>query len=363
MSAPAPFTVLHYTGATDDRGGVMSVVRALAGTGQFDCVLGVSPGFVARRSSPLRTMAFPAIEAERIGWRTFWQARAIARVASGWLADDARRVFHAHSRSGLVAALWLARRRERRVVVSVHCYGRQRWFYRFAARRLGGRLFWLSPAMKRYYGVARHDSWTQCIPGCVPETRGIPGMRRKVRDTLRLAGVGMLVRWKRWHLIVEAIAALPGGIRERVRFDHIGGPGGMADAERYAAELRVATAQHGLENVIGWRGEQASSTPLLSESDCLVVASDHEPFSIAVLEALSAGVPVLAADSGGAQDLIVAGRGGWFFRSGDSASLAARIVTLATTDALDRTAITEEMVEPFTAPVVARQWARVYAGL
>jgi glycosyltransferase involved in cell wall biosynthesis len=173
----------------------------------------------------------------------------------------------------------------------------------------------------------------------------------------------MLVRWKGWHLIVEAIAALPPAIRERVRFEHIGGSAGLADAEQYAAELRASTVQHGLGNVIGWRGEQASSTPLLSESDCLVVASDHEPFSIAVLEALSAGVPVLAADSGGAQDLIVAGRGGWFFRSGDSASLATQIVMLATTDALDSTDITEEMIRPFTAPVVAKQWAQVYAGL
>ena len=35
-----------------------------------------------------------------------------------------------------MVALWLARAGERRVVVSVHCYGRQRWFYRWAARQL-----------------------------------------------------------------------------------------------------------------------------------------------------------------------------------------------------------------------------------
>ena len=173
----------------------------------------------------------------------------------------------------------------------------------------------------------------------------------------------MLVRWKGWHLIIDAIAALPANVRERIRFDHIGGTGGIPDAERYAAELRASTTRLGLDNVIAWRGEQASSVRLLSEINCLVVASHQEPFSIAVLEALSSGVPVLAADSGGAQDLIVEGRSGWFFRSGDAASLAAKLEMLATTDALQRAEVDLELVRPFTAPVVAKQWLDVYAGL
>ena len=50
MSGPASFPVLHYTGATDDRGGVMSVVHALATTGYFECVLGVREvGFAHHR--------------------------------------------------------------------------------------------------------------------------------------------------------------------------------------------------------------------------------------------------------------------------------------------------------------------------
>ena len=173
----------------------------------------------------------------------------------------------------------------------------------------------------------------------------------------------MLVRWKGWHLIVDAIAALPADLRARIRFDHIGGTGRIPDAERYAAELRASTARAGLDNVITWRGEQASSAPLLSEIDALVVASQQEPFSIAVLEALSSGVPVLAADSGGAQDLIVEGRSGWFFRSGDAASLAAKLEMLASTDALDRAEVGVDLVRPFTAPVVASQWLEVYAAL
>ena len=53
MPAGKSHTVLHYTGADDDRGGVMSAVRALATADRFTCVLGVNPGFRQHRQPPL----------------------------------------------------------------------------------------------------------------------------------------------------------------------------------------------------------------------------------------------------------------------------------------------------------------------
>lgn len=356
-------TVLHYTGSDDDRGGVMSVLRALAGAGRFECVLGVNPGFVQRRTPPLPALEFPRIDGETIGAKTSWRARAVARAVQSWLAEDRMRVFHAHSRAGLVAALWLARAGERRVVASVHCYGRQRWFYRWAARQLSGRLYWLSPAMKRHYGVAAGEPWSQCIPGCVPAPMDSPPPRKRDPARLRLGGVGALVEWKGWHLVLAAFAQLPPAIRARVRFEHIGGAGPDAASQRYAARLRAATAAHGLDAAVMWRGEQASSAAFLREIACLVVASDHEPFSIAVLEALAAGVPVLAADTGGAQDLIERERSGWFFRSGEASALAVAIERLTRAETWARIDVGPDSVRRFTAPVIAERWERVYAAL
>ena len=356
-------TVLHYTGSDDDRGGVMSVLHALAGAGNFACVLGVNPGFTQRRTPSLAVLEFPRIAGEIIGVKTFWRARAVARAAQRWLAEDRTRIFHAHSRAGLVVAWWLVRFGERRVVVSVHCYGRQRWFYRWAARQLEGRLYWLSPAMKHYYGVIADDSWAQCIPGCVPAGRETPVQRKRDPARLRLGGVGALVAWKGWHLLPEALAKLPEKLRARVHFDHIGGAGSDPESQRYAARLRARTEELGLAASVTWRGEQASSASFLREIDALVVASDHEPFSIAVLEALAAGVPVLAADTGGAQDLIERESSGWFFRSGDPAALAAAIGRLMEDSAWARIDVGPDAVRRFTAPVIAAQWERVYAAL
>jgi len=78
---------------------------------------------------------------------------------------------------------------------------------------------------------------------------------------------------------------------------------------------------------------------------------------------LRAGVPGLGADSGGVVDLVRPGETGWTFRTGDVADLARAITSLVETDALARVRITPETIRSFTAPVLAGQWAVVYAGL
>ena len=363
MPAQPKLTVLHYTGAETDQGGIVSAIRTLAAAEVFSCVLGVSPGFTQHRSPPLPVLELPAIEADVVGWKTWWRARAVARAVRVWLAADPNRIFHAHSRAGLLVAERLVAMGERRVVASVHCYGRQRWFYRRASRRLGSRLFWLSPAMKRYYGIGGED-WTQCIPsGVTVRSTSFKPRTALSAGKVRLGGIGMLVSWKRWHDVIEALAALPPGVRERVSFQHIGSPDTTAASRAYAQQLRVRTTALGLDGCVSWLGEQPNSDALLASVDCLLVTSQAEPLSLALLEALRAGVPGLVADSGGVVDLVRPGETGWTFRTGDVADLARAITALVETDALANVRITPETIRSYTAPVIAAQWAAVYAGL
>jgi len=357
-------TVLHYTGADNDRGGIISVVRGLAGAGRFECLLGVSRGAVQHRAPPLPVVEFSPVASEQLDLRTFWRARGVAREARVWLAAEAARVFHAHSRAGLAVALWLHAMGERGFVGSVHCYGRRGWFYRWAARRLGDRLFWLSPAMKAYYGVGDAGSWTRCMPGCVPP-RPLQGRARSrgAGATLHLGGIGMLVAWKRWHLLLDALALLPPATRAHVRFTHIGAPADDAASRRYAGKLRAMTAAHGLTDRVTWRGEQPDVARFLEEIDCLVVASCREPLSVAMLEALRAGVPVLASRSGGSCDVVSPLRTGWLFAPDDPRDLARAITMLTETGALQRIDIRPDDLARFDATAVAMEWARIYAGL
>ena len=358
---PANSTVLHYVGYDDDRGGIVSVVHALAKTGEFPCILGVNTGFKPSRVPALPVLALPRLDGELIGLGNLCRARAVARAVRRWLQADPARVFHGHSRAGLLVALWLVRWGEKRVVVSVHCYGHQRWFYRWSARRLGDRLFWLTPTMRRYYGVAGSDL-AQCIPGCFSEgPESFAG--KDGTGIIRLAGIGALVRWKGWCHVVEALAELPGEVLARLRFRHIGVDDGTAGSRAYVQELRERTAAAGLTKNVEWLGQQPSSGPLLAESDCLVVASENEPFSIAMLEALRANVPVVAADSGGAVDLIAPPANGLLFKTGSARDLARVLRSLVETDALAKVRIDQESLRRFSAPVVAQQWAAIYASV
>lgn len=362
MANDAKFTVLHYLGYDDDRGGIVAAVRALATAGEFACVLGMNRGFQLRRARELSAAPFEPLSGERITPRMFWRARKVATQVRHWLAAEPGRIFHGHSRAGLVVGLWLVRRGERRVVVSVHCYGRQRWFYRWAARKLGERLYWLSPAMMRYYG-AEHDGdrWSRCIPPCAATDPGPPRAACATTDAeVRLGGIGALVRWKRWHLVLDALAALPEAARDRLRFVHVGATDGSRESERYAAALRRHAEAARLAHVVEWRGELESARTLLSEIDCLVVASHREPCSVAMLEALFAGVPVLAANSGGARDVIQSGRNGWLFCSGDARDLARALGMLVESDARRRIRIDPAELARFSARTVARQWLEVY---
>jgi glycosyltransferase involved in cell wall biosynthesis len=349
--------VLHYLGYDDDRGGIVAVIRALAATGLFPCVLGVNPNFEQRQSPPLTVLELPSIAGERLDLRTLWRACVVARRVQAWLRADSGRVLHAHSRAGLVVALWLRAFGERRVVVSVHCYGRRRWFYRWAARQMDSRLFWLSPAMRAYYG-APGAGWSQCVPG------GVPGDYMKLTaaepnpERLRLGGAGALVRWKRWDLLLDALALLPPAVRDRISFEHIGAAPAEPEAQAFASELRQRPAGH-----VTWKGAEPSSRRLLQSIDVFVTLSHQEPFSMAMQEALAAGIPVLAANSGGAADLIVPGRNGWLFRDGNTRELAQNLEELVQTRAwatLDRDRIRRSA---HLAPAVAAQWKDIYARL
>ena len=355
-------TILHYTGYDHDQGGIMTVIRNLDATGRFRCVLGLKAGGIQACRPPLETLELPPIEGERIGLRNLWRARAVARAVQAWLRADDTRVFHGHSRAGLLVGLWLHRWGERRVVVSVHCYGRQRWFYRWAARQLSGRLYWLTPAMKRHYGCA-DQSWAGCMPDGL--TAPLPvAMRRGPAEgqVLRLGGAGALVRWKRWDLVLEALARLPSD--GKIRFTHIGEKLGTPESHACEQELRALTEKLRLTDRVRWAGAQPGSAELLEEVDAIVVPSEGEPFSMIALEAMFAGVPVIATRGGGPEDFIIDGENGWLVPAGDAAALAQRFRQCLDPAAWRSLQLRPEHLRKFSlSETLAARWAEIYAAL
>ena len=354
--------MLHYVGYDDDRGGLVAVVRALAATGSFRSVLGVNPGCVQHSSPPLPTVELPRIPGETINLRNLLRARTVAQAVRMWLHEKEGRVFHGHSRAGLLVALWLNLLGERRVVVSVHCYGRQRWFYRFAHRRFGARLLWYSPAMKRHYGL-KELSWSGCMPNGLDAPLPAAMHHGPGADgVLRLGGAGAMVAWKRWDLVLAALAQLPAAAK--VRFIHIGGALDTPESRACEEELRTLAERLGLRDRVEWRGWQRSSAELLREVDAVVVPSDGEPFSMIALEALFAGRPVIATRGGGPEDFIVEGENGWLVPPGDAAALAERFGRCLAPESWTGLRVVPEHLRKFSMrETLAALWAEIYARL
>ncbi len=338
------------------------MIRALAAASRFRSVLGVNPGCVQHARPPLPVMELPGVEGERIGPANFLRAFSVARRVRAWMKDNPQRVFHGHSRAGLLVALWLHWWGERRVVVSVHCYGRQKWFYRLVHEAFGSRLLWYSPAMKRHYGV-EDSSWAGCMPnGLAAPLPAAMQTGPAAGETLILGGAGALVGWKRWDLVLEALARLP--VDAKVRFIHIGGALDTPESRTCERELQAMTARLGLQDRVEWRGWQASSAGLLAEVNAVVVPSDGEPFSMIALEALFAGVPVIATRGGGPEDFVLEGVNGWLVPQGDADALAARIAALQQPATWTGLRVRPEHLRQFSMhETLAARWAEIYAHL
>jgi glycosyltransferase involved in cell wall biosynthesis len=92
-------------------------------------------------------------------------------------------------------------------------------------------------------------------------------------------------------------------------------------------DVRALAEREGVAARVHFHGEQPSREVILG-LDGLVLASRSEGCPYAVLEALAAGVPVIATAVGGVSDLL--GGTGWLVPPGDAAALAAALVDWAT---------------------------------
>ncbi len=86
------------------------------------------------------------------------------------------------------------------------------------------------------------------------------------------------------------------------------------------AELRGYVAQHSLESSVLFAGNVTNVPEYLQAADGFLFASESEALPLALLEALSTGLPAIASDIGAHRDIVTPGRDGWLAPCNDAAA-------------------------------------------
>jgi glycosyltransferase involved in cell wall biosynthesis len=187
--------------------------------------------------------------------------------------------------------------------------------------------------MARHYGIDPRPPRVSIVSECAADgffsTPLLPEPSLSPSHPIRLVGVGNIVRWKNWSLLLDALAQLPTALRSRFRFDLWGPVAAEDDARRYEDSLRATIASAGLSDIAFLRGPTLDVPAALAEADFFVLPSTNEPCSVALIEALAQGIPALVSQSGGNVDILKDRSTGRWFLPDDAASFTSVLADIA----------------------------------
>jgi glycosyltransferase involved in cell wall biosynthesis len=180
-----------------------------------------------------------------------------------------------------------------------------------------------------------------------------------VGKSARLVGiVGRLVPIKNHDLFLDAFAALP---RRGARAVH----GVVVGGGELEARLRQRVRALGLADRVHFLGWRRDLAPVYADLDVAVLTSRNEGTPVALIEAMAAGVPVVATAVGGAPDLLDHGEQGELvpppFRAADLAAAIGRALTPAARARSARLA--PGILEAYSAARLCRDLESLYNAL
>jgi glycosyltransferase involved in cell wall biosynthesis len=156
---------------------------------------------------------------------------------------------------------------------------------------------------------------------------GLPDCSERARisptKTPVITMVARFIEGKDHDLLLRAFAGIPKGPRLRL----IGDGPTRASVESLAREL-------GIQEQVDFLGNRDDVASLLATSDVFVLASRSEMLPISILEAMRAGLPVIASDVGGVGEAIAHNENGFLVPSGSVNALAQALADLTNDYAL-----------------------------
>lgn len=142
-------------------------------------------------------------------------------------------------------------------------------------------------------------------------------------DAFVIVVVANLFAYKGHGDLLDALAMIDDQMPDPWRLVLIGRDEGMG------ARLRAQAKSLGLSDSILWLGERMDADRLIGAADVSVLCSHEEGFSNSVIEAMAAGLPMIATDIGGNRDAVVRDETGLLVPAKSPKHLALAILKLA----------------------------------
>lgn len=175
------------------------------------------------------------------------------------------------------------------------------------------------------------------------------------REPCRVLSVGRLVPEKNFGLLFHAVAHILPKLKVSLEIWLVGDGPERVKLEKLADDL-------GLGSIVTFFGEHDSPEKLMSSVTLFVSTSNYEGFGLAVAEAMAAGIPVIATDSGGVSEVM--GETGCLIPVGDVLSLGDEIARyLACSDSELRHSGSmgaKRVLENFSEESWFETWNRIY---
>lgn len=138
------------------------------------------------------------------------------------------------------------------------------------------------------------------------------------KDDFMILSVGELTKRKNHQVVIRAL----GEIRDQRIQYLVCGKGKLQD------KLQKLSKKQGIEKNVHFLGYRNDVVDICSQADLFVLSSLHEGLSIASLEAMYCGLPIIISDIRGVRDYLEDGVNGYICKSGDVSSFAKAIVLL-----------------------------------
>ncbi|MBN2302035.1 MAG: glycosyltransferase family 4 protein [Lentisphaerae bacterium] len=171
---------------------------------------------------------------------------------------------------------------------------------------LSSRVVAISSCVQQHVQKYAGDTSKICtIYNCIDSDMFAPSAQTASRtnsDPFLVLMIAQLVPWKNHRLFLDAAASIARNAN-KIRFDIVGDDI-FDDQQPYVKELRKLIAEKNLSELVTFTGYRSDVPALLASADLLVHPAVQEPFGRVILEAMAAGLPVIALNSCGPAEII-----------------------------------------------------------